>query len=386
MKSQSFNSKLSDIQIERNPVGGRTRGAFSDSYNVEIHEFISENDPLFSLNLETKQQNEKVEGRHLLSDSEISSKKSAGIEVIPFVNNTNMKIGTSSEFLAKKPPIKIAKKDAKNCQNSVKGSKLPGGKINLSNLGNAGRPLGTIFLDSSGKNKKRKASITPPTLKLKLRKYSPLKKTTPLKQLHFDKCIRKRSKCLEIDDPPRTRLSYRMSQPKSKLKNQPKIDSYLLKGNSVKKTYVSEDSQDQETRLGNNMSQPSIDHRNTDMSKVKLENSMGNATKESIDYSLIKRTPDKFKKQLSVREILRKFENVNAETEPRNLKSSNREPNKKKLGLRTITPIKKRKMAHNIINVNVCKTPDKILSVKTMLKMYERNCDIQNKSTQSRKA
>ena len=109
------------------------------------------------------------------------------------------------------------------------------------------------------------------------------------------------------------------------------------------------------------MSQPSIDHRNIDMSKVKLENSMGNATKESIDYSLIKRTPDKFKKQLSVREILRKFENVNAETEPRNLKSSNREPNKKKLGLRTITPIKKRKMAHNISNVNVCKTPDKIL-------------------------
>ena len=111
--------------------------ACRDGYNIGIHEFISENDPLFSLNLKTKQQNEKGEGRHLLSDSEISSEKSAGLEVTPFVTNTIMKIGTSSELLAKETFEKIAKNDAKSCQNSVKDPKLPGGKINLPKSGNA---------------------------------------------------------------------------------------------------------------------------------------------------------------------------------------------------------------------------------------------------------
>ena len=164
-----------------------------------------------------------------------------------------------------------------------------------------------------------------------------------------------------------------MSQPKSKLENQPKIDSYLLKGNHSKKTYLTEDSQNQETRLSYTMSQPSTNKEIPDMSEVKPEELKGSATKGSLKYSLVKKTPKKFKKQLSVREILKKFEDNNVE-----------EPVKKKLGLRTITPIKKRKMSHNTSNKLVNKTPDKkFLSVKAMLKMYERNHEVQNKPTES---
>ena len=44
-------------------------------------------------------------------------------------------------------------------------------------------------------------------------------------------------------------------------------------------------------------------------------------------------------------------------------------------------------MSHNTSNKHIYKTPDKKnLSVKTMLKMYERNYDVQIKSTKSQKA
>ena len=46
------------------------------------------------------------------------------------------------------------------------------------------------------------------------------------------------------------------------------------------------------------------------MSKVKLDNSLGNATKNSSEDSLIERLQVKPKKQLSVRELLRKFEKL----------------------------------------------------------------------------